>query len=68
MQGLATKNSRLGTRLRKRERDLRKGPVLRPSLPPEFSDPDLNEGWEAADGKKRSKKCTENRIGADGST
>ncbi|KAK6008481.1 hypothetical protein QM012_000384 [Aureobasidium pullulans] len=49
MQGLATKGSRLGTKLRKRERVLREGPVLRPSLPPEFSDPDLHEGWEAAD-------------------
>lgn len=68
MQGLATKGSRLGTKLRKRERDLRKGPILRPSLPPEFSDPDLNEGWEAAGGKKLSIKCTENRTGADRST
>jgi hypothetical protein len=68
MQGLATKDSRLGTKLRKRERSLRHGPVLRPSLPPEFSDPDLNEGWEAADGEKCSNKCTENRTGADRST
>jgi hypothetical protein len=65
MQGLATKDSRLGSKLRKRERDLRKGPVLRPSPPPEFSDPDLNEGWEAADGEKRSDQCTGNRTGAD---
>jgi hypothetical protein len=55
----------VGTKLRKRERDLRKGPVLRPSPPLEFSDPDLNEGWEAADGEKRSNQCTENRTGAD---
>ncbi|KAG9778142.1 hypothetical protein KCU95_g12544, partial [Aureobasidium melanogenum] len=49
MQGLATKGSRLGTKLRKRECVLREGPILRPNLPPEFSDPDLNEGWEEAD-------------------
>ncbi|TIA34901.1 mating-type protein MAT alpha 1 [Aureobasidium pullulans] len=48
MQGLATKGSRLGTKLRKREHDLREGPAMRPVLPPEFSDPDLNEGWEEA--------------------
>ncbi|THV94269.1 mating-type protein MAT alpha 1 [Aureobasidium pullulans] len=48
MQGLATKGSRLGTKLRKREHDLREGPTMRPVLPPEFSDPDLNEGWEEA--------------------
>lgn len=53
MQGLATKGSRLGTKLRKREHDLREGPAMRPVLPTEFSDPDLNEGWEEAGGKMR---------------
>lgn len=44
-KGLATQGSRLGTKLRKREFELRTGPPLRAAVPAEFSDPDLNEGW-----------------------
>ena len=65
MQGLATKGSRLGTKLRKRECVLREGPILRPNLPPEFSDPDLNEGWEEADGKRRPSNSSRDETGAD---
>lgn len=42
MQGLATKGSKLGTGLCKREHELQRG---RAEVPPEFNDPDLNEGW-----------------------
>ena len=55
MQGLVTRGSRLGTKLRKREYQMRTGPPLRPGEPPEFGDPNLNEGWydhEEAEGKE----------------
>lgn len=45
MQGLSTKGSKLGTELRKHEYLRNEGPRLRFEGPPEFSDPDIYEGW-----------------------
>nr|QBQ58041.3 MAT1-1-1 [Aureobasidium zeae] len=54
VQGLATKDSRLGTKLRKREHHLREGPAMQPRIPSEFTDPDINEGWQETDAGHRS--------------
>lgn len=45
MQGLTTKESRLGTKLRKREYFMREGPPFCPKDPREFEDPNIYEDW-----------------------
>lgn len=49
MQGLATKGSRLGTKLREHEMELRLRPYLNRTVPPEFDDSDLCGEWGEED-------------------